>query len=341
MFNYNAYSACTKPQTNAIYMHTVTPKCEKAYMSTGAFRVLLRSVGCGFRNGRFVNEDGMQLYGWRVREKDGSLSAIITDVVESSPASRRTSVTFDVDHNYAIHRDRYLRDVNHHKNFNMLGYIHSHPNHMTYFSQTDVDTMAEYTRSDMEVMLSGLVTFFRGELELTMYAVTQNGNQLNIWHLPLTISDEEVNRRKPACRDKSFEQIWCEATGASAAPRFRMLEAPEDRRERSAAAAERHEPAPAVRLPVDLSAITEGAEGMLCGRMEAGTLHLFLAPVAAAASPSTETAESSPQPADEPPAAPAPEPEPVPAAESMDFPRPDPMFESMTFPDGDHADEEG
>lgn len=209
---------------HAYYHCEETPKCEKAFMTTDAFRVLLRSIGSGSRKGRIANEDGVQLYGWRVIEKDGSLSAIITDVVESSHKSQRTSVTFDVDYEYAIHRDRYLRDLRNQKNFNLLGYIHSHPGHMTYFSQTDVDTMAEYTRSDMEVMLSGLVTLNDGMFELTMYAVTQKGNTMDIWHLPLMVSDKEVARRMPASMPKSFEQVWCEASGANTPPDFSLVE---------------------------------------------------------------------------------------------------------------------
>lgn len=225
----------------ASYHSGTTPKCEKAYMTGDAFRVLLRSVAGGSRRGRIASEDGVQLYGWRVIERDGSLSAIVTDIVESSPQSRRSSVTFDVDYAYAIHRDRYLRDLRNQRDFNLLGYIHSHPGHMTVFSPTDVDTMAEYTRSDMEVMLSGLVTLSDGRLELTMYAVTQQGCEMDIWHLPLKVSDREVARRMPVCAPKPFGQVWCEASGAQTPPDFSLVEIETDGR---AAPEERQAPAP-------------------------------------------------------------------------------------------------
>lgn len=284
---YNSYPAYQAPRIQASYTNTVSELCEKAYMSMDAFRILLRSVGSGFQRGRFVNEDGMQIYGWRIREKDGSCSAIITDVVESSPKSRRTNATFDVDYDYAIHRDRFLRDANNHRDYNMLGYIHSHPGHMTYFSQTDIETMSEYTRTQMPVMLSGLVTLSKGDLELTMYAVTQEGNHMRVWNLPLIISDEEVNRRRPKSNGgKPLDQIWCEVTGSSSAPRFRMLENAEIVHVNiPAKAAEEtcNTPAEApsrVNLPasIDLSSISEGMEGSLCGRMESGKLRLFITP---------------------------------------------------------------
>ena len=218
-----------RENTYAVYHKETTAKCERAFISSDAFRILLRSIGGGSRAGRIENEDGVQLYGWRVREKDGSLSAIITDVVESSPKSRRTSITFDVDYDYAIHRDRFIRDRRNHRHFNLLGYIHSHPDNLTVFSRTDIETMAAYTRSDMEVMLSGLVTLHRGRFNLTMYAVTQRDElNMDIWHLPLTISDAEVERRMPECKPKSFGQVWCEASGATVAPSFAALDlAPE------------------------------------------------------------------------------------------------------------------
>lgn len=311
MMNYNPYGPCSgrsafhQPRAHALYTHTTAPQCQKAYMSSSAFRVLLRSIAGGCQGGHLVNEDGVQLYGWRIRERDGSLSAIITDVVESSPHSRRTSVTFDVDHEYAIHRDRYLRDMRWQKNFNLLGYIHSHPDRMTHFSQTDVDTMAEYTRSDMEVMLSGLVTLYRGDLELTMYAVTQIGNQMNIWDLPVLISDEEVNRRLPACSAKPFEQIWREASGTDYTPRFRMLDVNDaflypDKEAPGSVREEEEEKKPCCKAapPVDTSAIAEGAEGVLCGRMHNGTLQLYLQPAVMAPEPQQEAA--APEPVDPP-----------------------------------------
>ena len=311
------FGAFQQPRTQAHYTQTTTPQCEKAFMSSNAFRVLLRSVAGGCKGGRLINEDGVQLYGWRIREQDGSLSAIITDVVESSPNSRRTAVTFDVDHEYAIHRDRYLRDMRCQKNFNLLGYIHSHPDHMTCFSQTDVDTMAEYTRSEMEVMLSGLVTLHKGDLELTMYAVTQAGNQMSIWNLPLMISDEDVNRRQPACSAKSFEQIWREASGADYIPRFRMLNVGDtflctgdkaSGNDREAADEKKacREAAPSV----DTGAIAEGVEGLLCGRMHNGTLHLCLKPAVMEQEPQPESSKAS---ADAPASAPDAHTEDIPA----------------------------
>lgn len=312
---YTPYGACGRGafqqgRAHAIYTRTTAPECRKAFMSTNAFRVLLRSIGGGCQGGQLTHEDGVQLYGWRIRERDGSLSAIITDVVESSPNSRRTSVTFDVDHDYALHRDHYLRDLRWQKNFNLLGYIHSHPDRMTHFSQTDVDTMADYTRSDMEVMLSGLVTLYRGNLELTMYAVTQIGNQMNIWDLPLLISDEEVNRRMPACQPKPFEQIWCEAAGTSSIPRFRMLEPSDpfrmpEQNATPAAHQEADEKKPAVKTApaIDTSAIAEGAEGLLCGRMHNGMLQLYLQPAVMEQEPQ----QASAPPCEAPAAPPAPE----------------------------------
>ena len=296
MMSYRSYgsfgglAAFQQPRTQAVYTHTVSPKCQKAFMSEDAFRVLLRSVAGGCWGGQLINEDGVQLYGWRIREKDGSLSAIITDVVESSPKSHRTAVSFDVDHEYAIHRDRYLRDRRWQANYNLLGYIHSHPDHMTHFSQTDVDTMAEYTRSDMEVMLSGLVTLYRGDLELTMYAATQTGDRMQIWELPLQISDEEVNRRLPVCAAKPYEQIWREASGTEKVPRLRMLDAKavfpqpgigESGTAGKAAGEKRSLPVCAIAT----DGICEGAEGVLCGRMQNGTLHLYLQPAPLQAEP--------------------------------------------------------
>ena len=308
---YTGHSAYQQARVHAIYTHTTTPKCEKAFMSSSAFRVLLRSIAGGCQGGRLTNEDGVQLYGWRIREQDGSLSAIITDVVESSPHSRRTSVTFDVDHEYAVHRDRYLRDLRCQKNFNMLGYIHSHPDHMTHFSQTDMNTMAEYTRSDMEVMLSGLVTLYRGDLELTMYVVTQVENQMFIWNLPLVISDEEINRRLPVCTPKPFEQIWREASGTDFIPHFRMLDIPEAVRSSQRKEPDQDQAADGDRadgdqtvLALDISAIAEGEEGLLCGRMQKGTLHLYLKPTVM----EQETLPEAPQPSQE-----APEPAEAPA----------------------------
>lgn len=316
------YRIFAAPRTNngvqAYYHQEVSSKCEKAFMSTDAFRVLLRSIGGGSRAGRIVNEDGVQLYGWRVMEKDGTLSAIITDVVESSHKSRRTAVTFDVDYEYAIHRDRFIRDMRNHRDYNLLGFFHSHPHDLRTFSSTDIDTMAEYTRSDMEVMLSGLVTLEDGRLRLTMYAVTQSGRVMDIWHLPLVISDGEVERRMPRCTPKSFEQVWCEASGASRAPDFSAIriraEAPAEKRSAcpadvpKEAASDKPEtelngmvranpakPAPEI-APEDLRDSTgpfsggcdpiasgeeqEGKRGFLRGIMRNGELHMQSAPAA-------------------------------------------------------------
>ncbi len=296
------------------YINATAPGCSKCFFTDDAFSVLLRSMASGCKGGSFRTEDCVALYGFLTREPDGSIVALVTDVVESSPHSPRSSASFDVDHDYAMHRDAYVRDRHSNKNHNLLGYIHSHPGRMHTFSYTDLETFDMYAK-DMNVFIAGIITLSGGVLELHNYAVTrsQRGDgRLRIWKLPTQVSNEAVQARLPRNdRPKSFRQIWCEAAKTSFVPRFAMLDdqpAPLPFSQTPTAAAQPAEaPAPVRKYTLDLTAIPEGITGVLQGKVENGVLTLSLVPAQQAA-PKAE--------ADDP----------VPVPFRMDQPQPDPSL---------------
>lgn len=267
------------------YITATAPGCSKCFFTDDAFSVLLRSMASGCKGGSFRTEDCVALYGFLTREPDGAIVALVTDVVESSPHSPRSSASFDVDHDYAMHRDAYVRDRHSNKNHNLLGYVHSHPGRMRTFSQTDLETFDMYAK-DMNVFIAGIITLSCGVLELHNYAVTrvQRGDsRLRIWQLPTQVSTEAVAARLPRNdRPKSFRQIWCEAAKTSIVPRFAMLE---EQSSPSPAALQPQKPtqpeaktAPVRKYTLDLTAIPEGVTGVLQGKVENGVLTLSLVP---------------------------------------------------------------
>lgn len=270
-----------RQRVQGVYTHTQTRECSRSFMTSDAFRVLLRSVASGCKGGSFQQEDAVELYGFRVREKDGTIAAVITDVVESSPSAKRSGCTFDVDNDYSLHRDQYIRDRHTNSNFSLLGYIHSHPGRLITFSQQDVDTMAMYA-PEVNVFVSGLVTLSSGNLECTMYACTWENGRLLIWNLPFLVSDEEAYKRLPREQKKGYDAIWKEATGSGRVPRLCMLETSMDEMMSCEAFSRtKREEAPAAqsRYNIDVSGIPEGGEGLLCGMMVNGKLSLFLKPM--------------------------------------------------------------
>lgn len=258
------------------YTRTQTRECSRMFMTSDAFRVMLRSMATGCKGGDFRQEDAVELYGFRTKEKDGTIAAVVTDVVESSPAAKRSGCTFDVDNNYSLHRDKYIRDRHTNPNFTLVGYIHSHPGHMTHFSQQDIETMAMYA-PEMKVFLSGLVTLYNGNLECTMYVCTWENGRLLIWDVPLLVSDEEAQKRLPHEKKKDYSAIWQEATGSGRVPRLCMLETSMDAM--MACGNPKREEATKPRYNIDVSGIPEGTEGLLCGMMVNGRLSLFLKPM--------------------------------------------------------------
>ena len=274
-----------------VYLNSPSPECSFAYMTGDCYRVMVHTMATGCRDGLFHNEDAVTLYGYRVKDTNGDKGVIITTVVESSPASRRSSVTFDEDYAYAIHRDSYLRDVHVNPNYGVLGSCHMHPPKAHRFSGTDLNNFAMYLK-DQKLYLAGLFHLEEGELRLKMRVCTtdrKHPHRILLWDLPTAVSDSEVSRLTPPEGKKSFEQIWKDVTGSSTAPRFVFLgekpsrdhtsapDHPSDRMggpiSQPAQMSQQTLPS-AVRL--DLSALQEGAEGLLCGRMSHGVLCLML-----------------------------------------------------------------
>ncbi len=274
-----------------IYLNRPSPECSFAYMTEDCYRIMVHTMATGCKDGRFHNEDAVTLYGYRVMNTNGARGVIITTVVESSPASQRSSVTFEEDYAYAIHRDSYLRDVHVNPNYGVLGSCHMHPPLVHHFSDTDLDNFAMYLK-DQKIYLAGLFHLEDGELRLKMHVCTVDpkiSRRLLLWDLPTAVSDSEVIRRMPPEGKKSCEQIWKDVTGSRTAPRFIFLgEKPDLDQDMAPDQSSdcRFEPTPqSVELSehtlpgtikLDLSALREGDEGVLYGCVNRGVLRLML-----------------------------------------------------------------
>lgn len=205
-----------------VYISCPCPECSFAYLTEDGYRVMIHTMASGCKDGQFHNEDAVTLYGYRVVDSDGKKGVIITNVIESSPQSERSSVTFDEDYSYAIHRDAYLRDIHVNSNYGVLGSCHMHPPTAHYFSMTDLLNFSMYLDSQ-KYYVAGLFHLENNELRLTMRVCARdphNANRLLMWDLPTAISDSDVYNRMPPEGKKTNEQIWKEVARCRVAPRF-------------------------------------------------------------------------------------------------------------------------
>lgn len=219
----------SRQSLEGVYINTPCPECAFAFLTQGGFRVMVHTMAIGCQNGRFRNEDAVTLYGYRVVDPDGQKGVIITNVIESSPQSQRSAVTFEEDYAYAIHRDGFLRDVHANGHYGVLGSCHMHPPMAHRFSATDLGNFSMYLENQ-KLYLAGLFHLEENELRLTMRVCARdpkNPCRLLLWDLPTAVSDDDVFSRLPPEGKKTNEQIWKEVAGCHTAPRFVIMnEAP-------------------------------------------------------------------------------------------------------------------